>query len=118
MTEKHQKFNTWFCGNCCCGFQVLRSYANDYVTHPWYGNATTISGGIKWFGWGSENRLKLTLNCDEHTLEFHLLNEDQGFWKVKLSEQNRNLKHFPVVVLYYKTHQPDFVIHDDRNWSN
>ena len=75
----------------------------DCVTNSSFGHAKTMSGGIKWFGWGEENRIKLILDRDEQTLEFQLLKkEDQSFWKVKLPHSNRNLPYFPFVAIYYK----------------
>ena len=54
-----------------------------------------MSGGIKWFGWGEENRIKLILDRDE-------LKEDQSFWKVNLPDFNRNLQYFPFVAMSCK----------------
>ena len=46
-------------------------------------NRKTIYGKPKWFNYGKENRIKITLDCDENTLEFHLVKEEKPFWKVK-----------------------------------
>ena len=87
---------------CCCAFGVSGEEDEGTVEPHWvtkstYGQGKTISGGAKWFGPGPENRLRLMLDSDEHTLEFQLLKEDKSFWKIKLPESTKGLTYFPYV---------------------
>ena len=84
---------------------VAHTQTYDSVSNQMTGQRSackTIFGGKKWFGLGSENRIKLILDCDEHTLEFQLLREEESFWKVALPEANKSLLHHPFVMLYDK----------------
>ena len=69
----------------------------DYITYP--RNGKTLYGSPKWFGYGPNNRIKLILDCDKNTLEFRLLKEEKNFWKVRLPENQKNLRYYPVVWL-------------------
>ena len=74
-------------------------YVEDLATDSYYGQGKTIFGQAKWFDPTPKNRVKLILDCDEHTLEFRLLNEEDSFWKIALSEDTKNLLHYPLVML-------------------
>ena len=63
-------------------------------------NFKTIFGWSKWFDPNPENRVKLMLDCDEHTLEFRLLKEEESFWKIALPEHTKNRLHYPFVGLF------------------
>ena len=104
VSEKHVICETFACkSNCCCFLNVsATSSTSDQVTNPKNGNATTISGGPKWFGFGKENRIQLNLDLDEFTLEFKLLKEEKSFWKVKLAEEWKNIRIFPMVGLGWR----------------
>ena len=75
------------------------NYVDDLATDSYHGQGKTIFGEKKWFDPIPENRVKLILDCDEHTLEFRLLNEEESFWKIALPEDTKNLFHYPLVML-------------------
>ena len=110
VTEKHTISDKFACNkNCCCFLNAnggSNTWSNpgsdDQVTNAQNGNATTISGGPKWFGCGKENRIQLTLDLDQHTLEFRLLKEEESFWKVRLAEEWKNVRIYPMVGLGWK----------------
>ena len=103
-TENHRSFESHFYETKTVASLKISNFHSctwfgDFVTDLSSGCAKTIFGGAKWFGIGSENRIKLILDCDEHSLEFHLLKEKESFWKVALPEENKNLLHYPYVLL-------------------
>ena len=71
----------------------------DFGTDECYGGGKTIFGAPKWFDPRPKNKLKLILDCDKHTLEFRLLKEEKSFWKIALPKENKNLLHYPFVLL-------------------
>ena len=72
---------------------------SDFATDLFSGQGKWIFGQAKWFDPKPENRVKLMLDCDEHTLEFRLLKEEESFWKIALPEDTKNLLHYPFVML-------------------